>query len=83
MSHIRKAALICDKCGERLDIDPTVDDPFFSRTVQLESPWRSWMEVTRGHHLCPACAKAYVERKAEMDTELKRLAGIDSIEFDL
>lgn len=83
MSHIRKAALICDKCGERLDIDPAVDDPFFSRTVQLESPWRRWMEVSRGHHLCPACAKVYADRKAEMDAELKRLAGIDSIEFDL
>lgn len=41
------------------------------------------MEVSRGHHLCPACAKVYADRKAEMDAELKRLAGIDSIEFDL
>lgn len=83
MSHIRKAVLVCDKCGERLDIDPAVDDPFFSRMLQSESAWSEWAEVSKGHHLCPNCAKAYAARKAEMDAELRRLAGIGTIEFDL
>lgn len=83
MTHIRKAALVCDKCGARIDIDPAVDNPFFSRFLYEDASWKDWMEVADGHHLCPACAKAYRERKAEMEAELKRLAGIDTIEFDV
>ena len=83
MTHIRKAALVCDKCGERMDIDPSVDNPFFSHFTQAESAWRDWMEVVPGHHLCPACAKAYNDCKAEMDAKLRRIAGVKTIEFDV
>lgn len=83
MTHIRKAALICDKCGERIDIDPSVEKPFFSSFTKEGTEWEKWMEAYSDHHLCPACAKAYRDRKAEMDAELKKLAGIETVSFDI
>lgn len=83
MTHIRKAALICNRCGERVDIDPSVDKPFFSSFTKEGAAWGRWMEVQADHHLCPACAAAYRERKAEMEAELKRLAGIETVTFDV
>lgn len=83
MTHIRKAALICDKCGAQMEIDPSVDKPFFSHFVQEESAWKDWLAVTRDHHLCPACSKEYNDCKAEMDAKLKQIAGIKTIEFDV
>ncbi len=83
MSHIRKSALICNKCGTKLEIDPDVKDPFFSFTTQLESSWCDWMKVSEDHHLCPECAKEYNAKKAEMEQELKKVAGIKTIEFDI
>lgn len=83
VTHIRKAALVCNKCGERLDIDPNIEQPFVSSFMQRKSTWIDWLEVANNHHLCPACAKVYNACKAEMEAELKRLAGIKTIAFEI
>lgn len=41
------------------------------------------MRVDEAHCLCPDCARAYREKRAEMERELKALAGIRTIEIDL
>lgn len=83
MTHIRKAILICDKCGARLEIDPAVSDPFFSGIAQRDTPWREWLRIGGKHDLCPDCAGAYTDKQAEYERELKKLAGIKTIELDL
>lgn len=83
MTHIRKAALVCNRCGAPKEIDPTVDDPFSSSLAQRESAWAGWLEVGAGHHLCPPCAEGYGGRKAEMGAGPKRPAGIEAASLDL
>ena len=82
MAHIRKAALVCDKCGERLDIDPEVIDPFFSSILLRDSAWRDWSKVA-GRHLCPTCSAEYREVKAECDRMMKEASGARTIECEL
>lgn len=84
MSYIAKAALFCDKCGARVDLDPQYRLPLtFSPMATDGTPIAGWMAVDKTHHLCPECAKAYAAKKAEMERELRELAGIREIKFDL
>lgn len=83
VTHIRKAALVCNRCGAPQKIDPTVDDPFSSSLAQRESAWAGWLKADAGHHLCPPCAEEYSRRKAEMGAEPKRPAGIETASFGL
>lgn len=78
MTHIRKACLICDVCSEKIDIDPTLDEPFYSPTMAREHGLGDWLKVEQ-NHLCPKCAKAYNDKKEEMQAELDKLAGIRRI----
>lgn len=84
MSYIAKAAIFCDRCGKRVDLDPEFRLPItFSATSTDRTPISGWMRVDESHHLCPDCAAAYNARKAEMERELRELAGIRDIRFDL
>lgn len=82
MTHIRKAALLCDVCGETIEIDPDIEHPFASSFVHRESAWRDWIQA-EGNHLCGKCAAPYLAKKREAEAELKRLAGIKTVEFDV
>ena len=81
MALIRKMLAVCDKCGDKAELPFTEDDPFY-RFTPGEVP-EGWFAPDRGHHLCPACAAVYKARKAEYDRELKKLAGIETIEIDI
>lgn len=84
MSYIVKAAIFCDKCGKRVDLDPEFRLPMaFSPITTDCTPIAGWMKVDDSHHLCPDCAGAYNAKKAEMERELRDLAGIREIKFDL
>ena len=74
MSYVAKAAIFCDRCGSRVDLDPIVTDG---------TPISGWLKVDESHHLCPGCAAAYKAKKAEMERELRELAGIREIRFEL
>lgn len=73
--YIRKAALICDKCGQRQDIDLPLGSPFLNSLTQVQSNYKDWLKV-ENNHLCPDCAKVYTQAKTDMEAKLKELAGI-------
>lgn len=81
MSIIRKMFVICDKCGARREIPFDQGDPF--SPASGSEIYREWFSPDRIHHLCPDCAAVYKARKEEMDRELKKLAGIETIEVDI
>ena len=84
MTYIAKAALFCDRCGARLDVDPERGEPRLMSAIATEgTPLEGWIRLDGGHHLCPVCAKEYEAKRAEMERELKRFAGIKEISFDL
>ena len=81
MSLVRKMVAICDKCGAVAELPFTETDPF-NHLAPGDVP-DGWFAPDRAHHLCPACAEVYKARKAEYDRELKKLAGIKTIEVDI
>lgn len=84
MSYVAKAAIFCDRCGSRVDLDPKFMLPLtFSPLVTDGTPISGWLKVDESHHLCPGCAAAYKAKKAEMERELRELAGIREIRFEL
>ena len=81
MSYIAKAAIFCDKCGKRVDLDPEFGLPMTFSPISTDcAPIAGWMKVDASHHLCPGCADAYSAKKAEMERELRELAGIRVLE---
>ncbi len=84
MSYIAKAALFCDRCGVRVDLDPDFLMPLtFTPVSTSGTPISGWAQIEGSHHLCPNCAKEYNAKQAEMERELKEFAGIREIKFDL
>ena len=84
MSYVAKAAIFCDRCGSSADLDPQFMLPLtFSPLVTDGTPISGWLKVDESHHLCPGCAAAYKAKKAEMERELRELAGIREIRFEL
>lgn len=81
MSIIRKMLVVCDRCGASREIPLEETDPFSPASMSGVS--KEWYTLDRVHHLCPECGAAYKSRKAEMERELKMLAGIKTIEIDL
>lgn len=81
MSVIRKQFLVCDKCGAMREVWPPFEEP--PAPFVLPSGYaEGWTSLRRGHHLCPGCAAAYEARRYECARELKRLAGIETMEAD-
>ena len=81
MSYIAKAAIFCDVCGKRVDLDPEFGLPMTFSPISTDcTPIAGWMKVDASHHLCPGCADAYSAKKAEMERELRELAGIRVLE---
>ena len=79
-----KAAIFCDRCGSRVDLDSKLVLPStFSPIATGGTPISGWLKVDGSHHLCPGCAAAYNAKKAEMERELRGLAGIREIRFEL
>ena len=76
MSYIVKAALFCDKCGKKVDVRPSEKAPMLGPLATRGSELEGWIDTEGNHHLCPDCAEAYLAKKAEMESELKKLAGI-------
>ena len=83
MTIIKKAALFCDGCGKRQDLEwkdaDTLLSPISTRGTYLEG----WHAVDREKHLCPECYPAYAEREERMRRELREMVGGRSIEFDI
>lgn len=82
MSLVRKMVVVCDKCGNHQEIAWSEDDPFSVAALPDERR-AGWFTPDHDHHLCPSCAAAYKAKEAEMQRELKRLAGISTIEIDV
>lgn len=60
MTYLAKAILICDRCGARLDVDPTQgDSELMSICDKIGTPVEGWRGVGRRSHLCPECAEGY------------------------
>ncbi len=81
--HIRKAAVICDRCGAKVEVDPDVKHVIIGPFMEPGEPLAGWLAVEGGRHLCPACAGPYLAKKHEMEAELRRLSGGRTIEFDI
>jgi hypothetical protein len=82
MSIVRKMLVICDRCGKHQEIRWDEDDPF-SEFALADERRDGWFAPDHDHHLCPGCASAYKRKEDEMRRELKRLAGIKTIEVDV
>ena len=81
MAILSKKVLMCDRCGEQLafDHDGNSKGIYFTPNASRGMPWEGWHEIG-GHHLCPACAEAYLERKEQMQRELDELAGFRHVD---
>lgn len=83
MAYVIKSAIICNRCGEKVDLDPSHGKPLFSSYALEEIPLKGWLEVDDKHHLCPKCANVYKAKQEEMQAELNKIAGITEIKFTL
>ena len=81
--HVRKAAIVCDKCGSKVEVDPTKDRIIISSFMEPGDPLTGWLDLGSNRHLCPTCAGPYLAKKREMEAELRRLSGGRTIEFDI
>ena len=83
MSFIVKKFLRCDRCGKAVETKRDIDKMGLPSLMEREQGLEGWIATDRDHHLCPECARPYLDKKDEMERELKRLAGIETIEVDL
>ena len=83
MSIITKTYLRCDSCGKAVEADPSLERVGLGGIVARDMGFDGWISTDRTHHLCPGCAKPYLEKKAEAERELRHLAGIDTIEVGI
>lgn len=84
MSYVAKAAIFCDRCGSRVDLDPKFMLPMTFSPIEPDgTPISGWLNVDESHHLCPGCAAAYKAKKAETDRELREFAVVRGIRFEL
>lgn len=81
MALVRKLLVVCDKCGSHVEVSEDSQDS--SHVSDREPAVLGWLEIDGDHHLCPACAAAYIKRRREMERELKELAGIRTYEVSI
>ncbi len=81
MALVRKLLVVCDKCGSHVEAPEVSQDPFHAS--ERDPAVSGWLEIDGDHHLCPACAAAYVKRRREMVRELNDLAGIRTYEVSI
>ena len=81
MALVRKLLVVCDKCGSHVEVPEDSQDS--SHVSDREPAVLGWLEIDGDHHLCPACAAAYIKRRREMERELKELAGIRTYEVSI
>ena len=84
MSLVRKAALFCDGCSIRVDLDPDRAAHLKFGTMALRgTDLEGWREAKPGKHLCPSCAEEYAEVEREFQQRLDRMLGSEPVRFDL
>ena len=83
MPYIRKAWLICDKCENKIEIDPDIEHPFSSSIMNRSRNYADWAQIKENHILCPECAKVYFEEEEKCKRHLNELAGIKEIKVEI
>jgi hypothetical protein len=83
MSFVKKEFIRCDRCKATREVQPGTGDAGGLQWGAGTDGLEGWIETDRNHHLCPRCAGPYMDKKREMERELKRLAGIETIEVDI
>lgn len=82
MPLVKKVIAVCDKCGATQELRPDEPDPF-SPAALPDDRREGWFSPDREHVLCPSCAAVYSARKEAMERELRRLAGIKTMEIEI
>lgn len=75
--------MVCDRCGERIDVDPLEKDPLRRATPADARRLQGRIEPCDGRRFCPGCAGAFLERKRETDRGLRELAVAETIGCDV
>ena len=83
MTLLRKAALFCDGCGTRLDLDPDIAANLRFGGVCASDEVAGWRELSSGEHLCPKCNREYSEKEKEFANQLAGMVGRHGITFEL
>lgn len=83
MSLITKSFIRCDSCGKTVETSYDVASLGLGGIAARDAGLGGWIDAGHAHHLCPRCAKPWLAKKAEMERELNRLAGIETVSVDL
>ena len=83
MTLLKKAALFCDGCGMRLDLDPDNAGHLKFGGICGSVEVAGWRELNTGEHLCPECNREYSEKEKEFAEQLKGMIGKHGVEFKL
>lgn len=80
---IKRTLIRCDACKRTVEAPDDIETLGIRPHVPGFEHLDGWITTQGTHHLCPSCARPYLAKKAEMERELKRLAGIETLELDL
>lgn len=83
MPIVRKAAVICDRCGAVQEFDPQKKDPLMSRIGNRGTDLDGWEAADGGKCLCPICASEYREMVERHKSEMREFMGTPVIEFEI
>ena len=83
MSFLTKSFLRCNSCGKTVETCYDVPGLGLGGIAARNAGLDGWIQTGNNHHLCPSCAKPWLLKKEEMERELNRLAGVDTIEVDI
>ena len=83
MPIVRKAAVICDRCGAKQEFDPKSEHPLMSGFSTRGTPLEGWCEVDGGKCLCAACTEEHAAIVERHRRELREFMGVNAVEFEI
>lgn len=83
MAIFTKRLMRCNSCGKTVELAADLEKLGFGGIAARNAGLGDWVDAGGNHHLCPDCSKPYLAKKAEMERELKALAGFETVEVDL